>query len=166
MGDSRNVELRIVIFERVETCVVAKIALKDLLLRSIDIALNYKVAILGNVDVVSYALHKFYRLASQQTCQEVLVNTVGQWCCCRVGIYGVATNRHRYGHLLASGFVTLVVTCARLVAMPMHSRSVVVKHLHTVHSHIAKTSLGIYGMHHRKGYKSPSVVRPTLQNWQ
>ena len=161
-----NMEFRIVILQRIKSCMVAKVALQDLLLGSIDIALNHKVAIFGNIDIVCDTLYQLYGFSAQQTCQQVLVNVVRHGCSSGVGIYRVATYRYRHGHLLASCLICLVVACARLVAMPVHSRSAVIEDLHTIHSDIANTAIRVYCMRHRKRYETPTIIHPTFQNWE
>ena len=43
------------------------------------------------------------------------------------------------------------------MAMPVHTCRMVIKELHTIHSHIGNTRFGIFGADHREGDKWPSI---------
>ena len=145
---------------------VAKIALDYKWLGRIDVTLDYKVAIIGNIDVVCDALDKFYRLSAKETRQQIFIQIVGHRCCCGVCIGRVTTDGNRYGHTLAQRLITVVVARSRLVTVPMHTRCLAVKYLHTVHSDIAQTTLRVECIYHRQGDKTTTIAAPTLENRQ
>ena len=46
------------------------------------------------------------------------------------------------------------------MAMPVHTGRMVIKELHTIHSHIGNTRFGIFGADHREGDKGASIGCP------
>ena len=122
MGDAGNVEAGIEILQRIKSRMIAKVALDDLLLRGIDVALDNEVAILGDADVARQRLDQTNGLLAQETCQQILVHIIGHRGCGGIGVCGIASERYNNGHTLAQSFIGIVVAGTRLMDVPVHTR--------------------------------------------
>src|SRR5207244_6944649 len=85
---------------------------------------------------------------------------------CSEGIYGIAAQRNRYGHTLPALVITLAMTRADFVKLPMHSSRMSIVNLHPVDADVAGPGFGIARVHICQGDKTTAVFGPAFEDWQ
>src|SRR5205807_3819767 len=130
----------------------------------LDKTLQNEIGIGGNVHVDCFAFHQLHRFLAQKSSKQDFVESVRQWCGCSKSERGIAPERDRDRHALATLVVNLAVTRTDLVHLPVHRRGALIENLHPVHSNVASTAFGIASMHVGESDETSAVLWPALEN--
>src|SRR5262249_18426001 len=100
---------------------------------------------------------------SQKTSEKKLIQSVWQRCSCRESVYGIPTQRDCYRHTLSALVISLAVTGANLVKLPVHSGGGLVIHLHPVEAHVAGPAFWIACVHVGQRDETAAIFRPAFK---
>ena len=145
---------------------VAERPLDRLLLGGIDIAFDHEIAVGRHLDPAGQTAHQLHGTPAQESRQQVFVHVVGHRRRRGIRIDGIAAQRDGHGHPPPLPPVAVVVACAGLVHVPVHTGRAVVENLHPVHPHVAHPRIGVERMHHRQRNEAPAVLRPAFEHRQ
>ena len=134
-ADTRHIEYRILLFQRIVSGVVAKRSF-DRRFFGIDKTLYHKVRIFGNIKIVGDGFYQSRTLPFDKTVHQQLKHPVRKRCRSSPGIERITADRNGNGHLFACCFIFMKEICRIFVNLPVHSQSVFVINLQAVHAEI------------------------------
>src|SRR5499425_1141518 len=164
VGDGRDMEDRVRLFESVEAGVVAERPF-DHSLRRVYVAFEHDLGGRRNLHVDRDAFDHLDRLFAKEACEDHLVEVVGQ----RQGRGEIRDRLGADGHgdLHPFGAALLLVTVMRravFMNLPMHPGGLFVVNLHSVHPAVALARARVSREDHREGDEAASVGFPAFQN--
>ena len=143
--DARDVENRVVVFERIETGVIAEgpFACAS---RQVQISLEHDFRIRRNFDVGRFAFHHFDWLAAKKSGKSSFRRDPGQRQYRGIHRRGIGSYRHRHVH---AGCFALrrqppVMLGALLVRLPVHPGGLLIVDLHPVHAAVPFAVSGFF----------------------
>ena len=128
----------------------------------VDISFNNNICFIRNFKIIGNTFYHIHFPFSNESSQHIFIDIIRQGGSCTVGKYRITSQGNGNRHFLSNCFVLIIMTSTCFMGVPMHTGSIFVKKLHSIHSHIPGIILKIACNNHRKGNKPATIFGPAF----